>query len=39
MGKKSDEKKWKQDEQTLADSSPTHGRSQAKCQLTTNQLH
>ena len=32
-------KKSKQNDQTLADSSSAHGRSYAKCQLTTNQLY
>jgi len=37
--KKPDEKKSKEDEQSLAELSSAHRRSQAKCQLTTNQLH
>ena len=36
---KPDNKKSKEDKQDLAELSSAHRRSQAKCQLTTNQLH
>ena len=37
--KKPDEKRSKEDEQTLVELSSAHRCSQAKCQLPTNQLH
>ena len=36
---KADEKKSKEDEQTLEELNSAHRRSQAKCQLVKNKLH